>query len=80
MHEPFGPGFYEWWAGLEVALRKEIAWVVIRSVGVQGLHCVEGEYLPDDDGEATVDASHPTDLGMLRMADALEPVLRPLVH
>ena len=28
------------------------------------------------DGEATVDGTHPTDLGFLRMADAIEPVLR----
>jgi len=39
---------------------------------------VPGEYLLGDDGEATVDSSHPTDLGFARMADALEPVLRPL--
>jgi hypothetical protein len=31
------------------------------------------------DGEATVDDSHPTDLGMMRYADALEPVLRKLM-
>ena len=29
-----------------------------------------------DDGEATIDCSHPTDLGMVRYADALEPALR----
>ena len=44
--------------------------------GVQGLHCVTGETLLGGDGEATVDGTHPTDLGFQRMADALEPVLR----
>lgn len=49
-----------------------------QGAGLEGLVYVEGEHLPGDDGEATVDSSHPTDLGMIRMADALEPVLRPL--
>jgi len=40
---------------------------------------VEGEHLLGDDGEAATDGSHPSDLGMMRMADALEPVLRPLL-
>ena len=31
------------------------------------------------DGEGTVDGSHPTDLGMMRYADALEPDLRTLL-
>ena len=31
------------------------------------------------DGEATVDGIHPTDLGMLRMAERMEPVLRQLL-
>jgi lysophospholipase L1-like esterase len=50
----------------------------LTAAGVGDLHYVEGRTLLGDDDEATVDASHPTDLGMLRMADALEPVLRPL--
>jgi len=49
------------------------------SQGVKGLHYVEGEHLLGDDGEAATDGSHPSDLGMMRMADALEPILRPLV-
>jgi hypothetical protein len=32
-----------------------------------------------DDGEATVDNSHPTDLGFLRQADALQQALTPLL-
>jgi lysophospholipase L1-like esterase len=44
--------------------------------GIGGLHYVPGETLLGADGEATVDGTHPTDLGFLRMADALDPVLR----
>jgi len=47
--------------------------------GVEGLHYVEGEHLLGDDDEATTDSSHPSDLGMMRMADALEPVLRAVL-
>ena len=43
---------------------------------VPGLYYVPAEVLLGNDGEATVDGTHPTDLGFMRMADALEPVLR----
>ncbi len=46
--------------------------------GVQGLHYLEGDALLGDDGEGTVDSSHPTDLGFVRQSDAFEPVLREL--
>lgn len=49
------------------------------AAGVKGLYYVPGDSLLGADGEATVDGSHPNDLGMTRLADALEPVLRPLV-
>ena len=62
---------------VEVAALKA-AFQRLQAAGVEGLVYVEGEHLLGDDGEATVDSSHPTDLGMMRMADALEPVLRPL--
>ena len=48
--------------------------------GVSGLEYVEGEHLLGDDNEATIDGSHPSDLGMMRMADALEPVLRRVLR
>lgn len=43
--------------------------------GVKGLRFVPGERLLGDDGEATVDGTHPTDLGFLRIARVLRPVL-----
>jgi hypothetical protein len=60
-------------AALKAAYEK------LKAEGVEGLYYVEGEHLLGDDNEASTDGSHPSDLGMMRMADALEPVLRPLV-
>ena len=52
------------------------AFDTLRREGVQGLWYIPGDPLLGDDGEATVDGSHPTDLGFMRQADAFEPVLR----
>ena len=56
------------------ALRE--AFDALRRDGVGGLFYLQGDGLLGDDGEGAVDASHPTDLGFLRQADAFEPVLR----
>lgn len=48
--------------------------------GVKNLHYVEGETLLGDDGEATTDGSHPSDLGMMRMAEALTPTLKTVLE
>ena len=48
----------------------------LRKEGFDRLYYVRGENLIGRDNEATVDGSHPTDLGMSRYADALEPVLK----
>ncbi|NOZ22965.1 MAG: hypothetical protein GXP25_17955 [Planctomycetes bacterium] len=48
--------------------------------GVGGLHYVEGEMLFGTDDEASMDSSHPSDLGFMRMADALEPILCELIQ
>jgi hypothetical protein len=47
--------------------------------GVTRLHYVEGSTLLGDDGEAATDGSHPSDLGMLRYADAYETALRRIL-
>ncbi len=44
--------------------------------GFDRIFYIEGAGLLGDDGEATVDSSHPTDLGFMRHADVFEPVLR----
>lgn len=48
--------------------------------GVKGLHYLPGDVQIGDDGEGTVDGSHPTDLGFQRMADSFGAVLAPLLH
>ena len=57
-----------------VPLRE--AFQQLTKTGVKNLLYIDGESQLGDDGEATVDGSHPTDLGFVRMADAFEPVLR----
>lgn len=46
----------------------------------KNLYYVEGEQLLGDDYEATVDGSHPSDLGMYRYFLALEPVLQRILY
>ena len=55
------------------------AYEALIGAGVQELYYVEGDHLWGDDGEATSYGGHPSDLGMMRTADVLEPVLRQLV-
>jgi hypothetical protein len=52
------------------------AWEKMTWEGVVSLHYQEGAHLLGDDGEGTVDSSHPTDLGFLRQADAMTNLLR----
>jgi hypothetical protein len=47
--------------------------------GLTDLHYVDGQRLWGDDGEATSYGGHPSDLGMMRTVEVLEPVLRPLM-
>lgn len=63
------------------ASRKAL-WAAYRKMiddGVAGLHYLPGDRLLADDGEGTVDNSHPTDLGFVQHADAFEAMLRPLL-
>jgi len=46
---------------------------------VPNIHYISTQALLGDDDEATVDGTHPTDLGFQRMADAIEPMLRKLL-
>ena len=54
---------------------REIHHRLMRS-GQKRIHLFPAAKFIGDDGEATVDGVHPTDLGFMRMADALEPVLQ----
>ena len=46
---------------------------------MKDLHYLPGADLLGDDGEATVDSSHPNDLGFMRQAEAHAKVLAPLL-
>ena len=65
----------------QAASRKALrtAYDNLTRAGLPALHYVEGPPLLGNDGEATVDSSHPTDLGFTRQADVLERVLRGLL-
>jgi hypothetical protein len=51
----------------------------LTSTGTKHLAYLAGADLLGDDGEGTVDSSHPTDLGFVRQADAFEKALIPLL-
>lgn len=49
------------------------------AAGAKNLHYLPGEPQLGDDGEGTVDGSHPTDLGFFRMAEVFGKMLEPLL-
>jgi len=46
------------------------------AAGVANLHFVDAAHVLGDDGDATTDGSHPTDLGFWRYTELLEPAIR----
>ncbi len=56
------------------ALRE--AYEKLKAAGVNGLFYIGGDDLLGADGEGATDGSHPNDLGFLRQADVMEPILR----
>ncbi|MCH2181583.1 MAG: SGNH/GDSL hydrolase family protein [Mariniblastus sp.] len=70
-------GSEEFHQGNRQALQAEYRQMVAE--GRDNLHYLDGQELIGKDGEATTDGSHPSDLGMVRYADAYEPVLRRLL-
>ncbi len=62
----------------QAALRKEFE--KLKAAGAEQLYYLEGKDLIGDDGEGTVDSSHPTDLGFLRQAEAFYKVLLPILE
>ena len=51
----------------------------LKKSGVKNLHYIPGEHLFGDDGEGSVDGSHPSDLGFMRQADIFARGLGPLL-
>mgnify|MGYP001376472293 CR=1 FL=1 len=56
------------------------AFAELNNQGVGNLYYLDGKNLLGNDGEAATDGSHPNDLGMIRYADAYEPVLRSILR
>jgi hypothetical protein len=52
------------------------AFETLQREGVKNLFYIPGDHLLGDDGEASTDGSHPSDLGFVRQADVMEPILR----
>ena len=52
------------------------AYEALVQMGMINVHYVPGKLLLGTDGEATVDGTHPTDLGMFRNAEVLLPYLK----
>ena len=61
-------------------VRLKIAYDSLRSQGIRDLYYIPCDDLLGHDSEATVDGTHATDLGFMRMADAFERVLEPLTR
>jgi hypothetical protein len=57
----------------------QAAYESLKKSGVQNLYYIPGEHLFGDDGEGSVDGSHPTDLGSMRQAGIFAQVLGPLL-
>jgi lysophospholipase L1-like esterase len=66
------------WRTKNEALRE--AYDGLRNSGVTSLYYVKTDDLLGLDGEATVDGVHPTDVGFLRMAEALAPALKMVLE
>ncbi len=60
-------------AALRTAYRELI------DAGIKHLYYLDGDHLLGLDGEGATAGSHPNDLGMVRYADAYEPVLRAML-
>ncbi len=56
------------------ALRE--AFEKLKASGVKGLSYIPGDDLLGSDGEGATDGSHPNDLGFVRQADVMEPIIR----
>ena len=74
---PFHKATREHHEGSRKAFRA--AYERLKASGVSHLSYLRGEQLLGNDGEGATDGSHPSDLGMVRYADAYERALRPVL-
>ena len=54
------------------------AYMLLKKEGMRNLHYLEAKYLIGDDGEATVDGAHMTDLGFYRITLAIEQKIKSI--
>ncbi|GHT34682.1 hypothetical protein FACS189427_02440 [Planctomycetales bacterium] len=71
------PNSLQWHAEKRLYFRQ--AYEKLTAEGMKGLTYIPADGLLGDDDEGTVDSSHPTDLGMFRMADVLTPYLEKIL-
>jgi len=74
---PFFPQRRDHHTRNRLALRKTFQ--QLQDKGLDDLYYLQGEHLLGLDGEGATDGSHPSDLGMMRYADAYEPALRGML-
>jgi lysophospholipase L1-like esterase len=55
------------------------AFEMLKKSGVAKLYYKDGQGLIGNDHEGTVDGIHPNDIGMMRIADSLLPVLKKIL-
>jgi lysophospholipase L1-like esterase len=67
------------WYHLKDRAELKAAYDRLQNAGVPDLYYIPGGHLFGDDGEGSVDGSHPTDLGFTRQAAIFAPVLAPLL-
>lgn len=65
----------------DMAKRVELqkAYQFLKNSGIRNLYYLKGDHLISNDHEATVDGTHPTDLGMQRIAQALLPEITKIL-
>lgn len=67
------------WYHLKDRAELKAAFDRLQTAGVKNLYYIPGEHLFGDDGEGSVDGSHPNDLGFMRQAKIFAEVLAPLL-
>ena len=67
------------WYHLKDRAALKAAYESLKKSGVKNLYYIPGEHLLGDDGEGSVDGSHPTDLGSMRQAEIFAKVIGPLL-
>lgn len=68
------PTRFEHHTANHAALKR--AFAELKDAGLKKLFYIEGDSLLGDDGEGATDGSHPNDLGFVRQAEVMEPILR----